>query len=241
MEALYSNLAFSLDTILEKIKSVPPYNFEYQQHLKLLKELYPSLEEVPDETIPVSEILTYFQENKPELFIKFKKNNEIIEERELLDEVAAISNIIPDVTPEIQETHKLSKNTTFGFFFDKKKDTSNIETILDGVWKKLKGNNLIEKRNKFSVFKKIFSHGKITEKTVWLGDVNQLYFFIHELMKFEAYNNERNSKKWQITVQCFCLPNQVEIRVEQLHRTKKPNQDKQNQILEALLPFKKFR
>lgn len=242
LKKLYSNLAFSLDDIIDKIKTIPPYNKEYIKNLELLRKLYPTLNKVNNSEIPVLEILTYIKENKPELLLEIDEP-EIRENREDEKKGIVLSNPIHEkIASEIQQTPKLPQIISHGFYFDKKNDSTNIETIIDRVWKILKKHKLIENRTKFSEFKKIFNYGKINEKTVWLGDKNQLSFFIKTILKRGiGYKNDRNRNKWEITVNCFKLSNQRDIKIGHLQRTIDPNPNKQIPILEACEPFRNIK
>ncbi len=128
-----------------------------------------------------------------------------------------------------------------GFFYDKSQESySSLETISHNIWKYLKKQGIIAPNTKFTEFRKVLTYGIVKEKVVWLGDINQLHFFINELLKIGAYKNNRNRNKWITTVNCFCLDNQKKILVEQLQRTKKPKTDKIMEIKIAINYFTRF-
>ncbi len=102
----------------------------------------------------------------------------------------------------------------------------------------MKQNKLIASRTKFSVFRNVFTHGKLNEKIEWCGEINQLQFFINTLLeKVPAYKHIRNKQKWKITVNSFILKDKKAITTTQLKSTKKPIDNKKTPIYEAIEPF----
>ncbi|MCP1384057.1 hypothetical protein [Runella salmonicolor] len=127
--------------------------------------------------------------------------------------------------------------TKYGFYID---NNSKSISIIDSIWNALKSENLIHNRTKFSIFRKVFNQGIIKEKIDWLGDINQLYYFVKLLTENTEYNNTSNKNKWQITVDCFKVRGKT-IEINQLQRTKNPSSKNRRPILEIINKFKKMK
>lgn len=106
LKNLYENLIFSLKSILEDIKSVPPYNKEYKENLEFLREEFPVLSDKDESEIPVSEIIDYLKEKEPSLLPKktnidyttFKADSKVIEP--VINEQTGVTEIYQKTTSD---------------------------------------------------------------------------------------------------------------------------------------------
>jgi hypothetical protein len=80
--------------------------------------------------------------------------------------------------------------------------------------------NLIAKNTDLKDFRRVFIEKKITNKIVWEGNINELYYFISALLKEEFIKNNLDNK-WVKTCYCFISENNKDYLPKQFNNVKK--------------------
>jgi hypothetical protein len=221
------------------INQINSYIKKAQQYT--IRQRYAEIENVllkGDDGIPYSLEVPAFFTQETSLETRFPSVRQSLEEisKSISEKYLPNSEDMQESRGRVDKVADQLSETKYGFYIESK----NISVpVLDSIWTTLKAEGLIEQRTKFSVFREVFSHGRIKEKIDWIGDINQLFFFIKELTKRAEYNNIRNKHKWKIAVNCFKIKGQI-IEVDQLQRTKEPSMEKKLPIYKAISKFLKL-
>ena len=78
-------------------------------------------------------------------------------------------------------------------------ESENLNDLRDS----LKEHKLIAKDTSLSVFKKVFSGGKIEKPIIWIGNISELYYFINQLYVKLKLVEDLKQKQWEVTNNCF--------------------------------------
>ena len=188
-----------------------------------------------------------FQENLTEELIAIKEKDDRIEylksllakiniDNDLLEGMNKIDTQINLNIKTERIEHLLANYKGIPEFKNASKDCFHLEgnnineTFIKNTYEHLITSGLISRETTESAFKSIFNN-KVNNKQVnWIGDINQLYYFIIILVKLPNINV---TKKWILTCECFRLKGE-KMKNGRFHGQKKPKIGPRTEVIEII-------